>query len=79
MKIEINPKVNNFHRRSGIYCIVSGAEVKGFGEKIYRISKSQARRIEQHFCGVTGCGCNKGAAVIETTPEGTEYGLRITE
>lgn len=76
-KITIEPKgINNFHNAPALTVRVSGVEVQGFGERIYRISKRQARRIERHFCGISDCRCPAGGVVIETSANGDEFGLR---
>ncbi len=77
MKIIIKATgINNFHNRPDIMVRVSGEEIKGFGERLYRVSRRQVLRIEKHFCGSSDCRCAKGGVVVETSPDGEEFGLR---
>jgi len=62
VRVNENKTINSYTREDGI---------------VYRISKRQARRIENHFCGVVGCGCPKGGVVVQLTPEGDEFGLEL--
>jgi hypothetical protein len=77
MKITINPTgINNFHNSPPLTVRITGEGISGFGEHLYKISKRQARKIEQHFCGITDCRCPHGGAVVETSPDGDKFGLR---
>lgn len=78
--VVINPTgINNFHGSTPMVVRVSGEEITGWDERLYRISPRQAKRIETHFCGIDGCRCPAGGAVVETSPDGNEYGLRASE
>jgi len=78
MKIIINPKgINNFHNSPPLSVRVSGETTYAGEEKdVYKISKRQARKIEQHFCGISGCGCPQGGVVVELDPTGENFGVR---
>jgi hypothetical protein len=45
---------------------------------VYRISRRQARRIADHFCGVTDCKCAHGR-VESLNEDGTDYGISVTD
>ena len=49
--------INNFHNSPSINLVISGKELEG----MYVITASQQKRIEKHFCGITGCRCAGGA------------------
>jgi hypothetical protein len=68
--------INNFHGSAPLTVRVSGETITGWDTPMYRISRTQAKRIENHFCGVSGCSCPAGGVVVELSPDGTEYGLR---
>lgn len=62
---------NNFHRAKPITLRVSGE----MHEKThYTISRYQARRVWDHFCGIRDCYCPNGG--LEEITEG-QYGLDI--
>ena len=76
MKLTYKPTgINNFHTAPAITLIVSG-ETADFNGPVYRINTRQAKRIQNHFCGITDCRCPHGA-VIQLNEAGTEYGLPI--
>lgn len=82
MRIQYEPTgINNFHNSSGINLIVSGElsiSKMGTDEQCYKISISQAKRIEKHFCGMKDCHCSKGATIIQDIDRDykvTEYGI----
>lgn len=68
--------INNFHNADAISLRITGKKEQGFDGEVYIISKGQARRLEKHFCGVTGCGCAKGA-IEELNAEGTAFGIPV--
>ena len=79
--ITIDPSgINNFHNSEPINVRVSGEVVSAWGEDdeeiVFRISKGQARRIQNHFCGISGCSCPAGGVVVELNQERSEFGLR---
>lgn len=77
MKITYQPTgINNFHGSQPIVLVVSGEKTEGYSGSVYRISNRQARKIENHFCGITGCGCAHGA-VEQLNEEATEYGIPV--
>ena len=77
MKITYQPTgINNFHGSQPIVLVVSGEKTEGHSGSVYRISKGQARKIENHFCGITGCGCAHGS-VEQLNEEATEYGIPV--
>jgi hypothetical protein len=79
MKVTYEPiGVNNFHNSSSIDLIVSGEKTNGicYDGQVYRISKGQSKRIEDHFCGVTDCRCPHGA-VDQLNEAGTEFGIPV--
>jgi hypothetical protein len=77
MKITYQPTgINNFHNSSAINLIISGEKTDGHSGLVYRISRNQAQKISNHFCGVTDCRCPHGAAQ-QLNEDGTEYGIRV--
>lgn len=76
MSITYQPTgVNNFHNSKPLNLLISGEKTEGQNCPVYRISKSQARKIENHFCGIADCRCPHGA-VEQLNESGTEYGIR---
>ena len=80
--IVIDPaKINNFHGSDPITVRVKGDKhpyPSDFGaDRVYYISKRQARRVTSHFCGITDCRCPAGGVVVQLNPEGTEWGLMV--
>jgi len=65
--------INNFHNSPAINLRESG-EKSEFDGPVYRISKRQAVRVENHFCGITDCHCAHGA-VQQLNEDGTEFGI----
>ena len=79
MKIIYKPTgINDFHNQGPINLIVSEERDSSWDDDddCYVISKHQARRIEQHFCGVTGCRC-PGGSVRQLDPEGETFGIPV--
>lgn len=76
MRIVYEPTgINNFHNCGPITLIVKGGkEADSYEGPIYRINKAQAKRLENHFCGMSDCHCPKGA-VIQLDPDGLEFGI----
>ena len=75
MKVSYLPTgINNFHNSDAINLVVSPATIDG--NTMYRISASQAKRIEKHFCGTSDCRCAHGAAQ-QLNAEGTEWGIFV--
>lgn len=73
MKVSYLPTgINNFHNSAAINLVVSPDTIEG--GTMYRISASQQKRIEKHFCGVSDCRCACGAAQ-QLNQEGTEWGI----
>jgi len=68
--------INNFHNSQPITVRVDGETVDGNGETLYRISAGQAKRIERHFCGISGCRCAAGGVTVQLDSEGATWGLR---
>ena len=70
MKLTINPNgINDFHNRGPINIQVLAHEKEieaGQWDQVtsYTISKYQARRIENHFCGISDCKCPAGGVVV---------------
>lgn len=62
--------VNDFHNQGPVNLIVSGKTDNNLDG--YIITPGQNRRLENHFCGVAGCGCAKGAA-YPTDEAGTQF------
>lgn len=62
--IEMSGRLN-FHNSSPLKIIVDTEKtVQGEdGGLLYAISKSQARRIDRHFCGISECICGSGPVV----------------
>ena len=76
MQVSYRPdKMHNFHKRQAIRLIVSGDVVAGGDGEVYLISRGQAKRIESHFCGATGCRCAAGAVELLDLEE-TLFGIR---
>ena len=78
MKITYGPvDINNFHHAPALSLIISGKKtLSPIGDyRVYRISKNQARKIANHFCGIADCHCPHGAVEI-LDGNGTEYGIR---
>jgi len=69
--------INNFHNRNSINLFISGERAIGMSGTVYRISRGQARRIADHFCGVTDCKCAHGAVEILNEDE-TEFGISVS-
>ncbi len=79
MQITINPnKINNFHNAPPLDIRVRGEIAESWDGPAYRISRRQARRIEQHFCGVADCRCPRGGVVVRMDADGQEYGVRLS-
>ena len=77
MKITYQPTgINNFHNSKALNLVISGEKAEGNSGTVYIISKGQARKIENHFCGITDCHCPHGA-VEQMDPDGAEWGLRV--
>lgn len=77
-KITYEPKFN-FHQSPAITLIVDTEHTEDWwsgDSPVYLISRRQARRIENHFCGMRGCGCPKGE-VLQLNQEGTEFGVPV--
>lgn len=75
MKIKYEPTgIKNFHNTAGIVLLVSGKTLELGGENLYIINKRQAKRIENHFCGMKNCGCQKGG-LYQLDADGTEFGI----
>ena len=72
MKITYEPG-NNFHNFPAIALRVTG-EMTWVDGDAFEISKNQAKRIEKHFCGISGCTCAKGH-VIPLDAEGTRFAI----
>lgn len=70
--------INNFHNSAAINLNISGEKTNGtcYDGPVYRISASQAKKIQAHFCGVTDCRCAHGA-VDQLNESGTEWGIRV--
>ena len=64
----------NFHNAKPITVRVGKPVAGMMGRPVYLISKSQARRIEKHFCGITDCRCNSGG-IGEENAEGTVFSI----
>jgi hypothetical protein len=78
MLIVLNPTgINNFHNSKPLTVRVSEM-IEGWDEPLFKISKRQAARIRNHFCGITDCRCPAGGVVVEVSPDGDEFGLRKT-
>lgn len=76
MKIKYQPSgKNNFHDSPPIYLIISGDKTEGYGGVVYRISRYQARKISEHFCGISYCGCRQGGAE-QLDENRAEYGIK---
>lgn len=77
-KITYEPTgINNFHNCAPLNLFVKGEpEDNSYEGPIYRISKSQAGKLEKHFCGIKDCQCPKGA-VIHLDADETEFGIRV--
>lgn len=54
-----DPKFN-FHNQPPIRLKIDLSQAVNEPETLIVLSKSQAKRIRKHFCGVTGCQCNGG-------------------
>jgi hypothetical protein len=77
MKITYQPTgINNFHNSDPINLVISGEKTEGHSGPVYRISKGQARKIENHFCGITDCRCPHGA-LEQLNGNESEYGIRV--
>jgi len=60
MKIKYEPKFN-FHQSPAIDLVITGKKAENFqDEEVFTISKGQARKIANHFCGMSECRCPKG-------------------
>ncbi len=78
MRVTYEPSgVNDFHNRGSINLVVSGEVEYGCNGQSYLVSAAQKRRIEQHFCGVAGCGCAKGA-VDDMDSAKTRFGILVS-
>ena len=81
MKLTINPSgINDFHNRGPINIHVSEHDEEietGQWNQItaYTISKYQAKRIENHFCGMSDCECPAGGVVSGI--DGDQYWIEI--
>jgi hypothetical protein len=78
MKITYSPTgINNFHNSNPINLVVSGEKTRDYSDReVYRISKRQAQRAMNHFCGITDCRCPHGA-VVGLDQDDHEFGLPI--
>lgn len=78
MKISYKPTgVTNFHNSDAIRLVISGRKIYGSGDReVYHISRRQARRVEKHFCGISGCRCPAGG-VEQLNQGGTAWGLPV--
>ena len=76
MKITYTPNQDqDFHNAGSINLVIPAFEKDGF----YILSSAQARRVENHFCGHTGCTCPSGGLkTIDYTKDGKEvFGIAI--
>lgn len=72
MNIEYNPKGKfNFHRSSSIKLRVSGAVVD---DTFYVVSRGQAQRIREHYCGISDCVCSAGG-LVQLDVRGDTWGI----
>jgi hypothetical protein len=68
MKITIgNTGRRNFHRASNLTLVVSDHNIDGNTAQLTRL---QARKVERHFCGFTGCTCGSAPAGYEPQYDG---------
>jgi len=84
MKLTINPSgIDDFHNRGPINIKVSEHnEVIEAGQwnqiTAFTISKYQAKRIENHFCGMLDCKCPAGGVVVHYPGNsGDQYWVEI--
>lgn len=78
MQIIYQPSgINNFHNAAAVKLRVPATALLsdpiGTGD-MYEISPRQARRLREHFCGITDCRC-PGGAIANLNFEGTRCGV----
>lgn len=78
MRISYLPQgIDNFHNQGAINLIVTGkTEETSYEGNVYVISKRQAKRIDNHFCGMSECRCPKGC-VLPLDLDGEEFGIPV--
>lgn len=55
---------SNYHNSAPITLIFTGETESVYGEDdCYIISAGQAKRINKHFCGISGCQCAQGGTI----------------
>ena len=75
-KMEYAPRFN-FHNSEPICLIVDTDQTCEWSpEAVYYVSKRQARKIEEHFCGMSDCRCPKGE-VVQLDAEGEHWGIPV--
>jgi hypothetical protein len=74
-KVSYSPKFN-FHNSSPITIIIDDERTENwsYADENFRyiISKRQAKRISDHFCGMRECRCPKGE-ITDNSPEGDSF------
>ena len=76
-KVTYEPKFN-FHNSPPITLILDiekTCDWAASGEVVF-VSKSQMKRIENHFCGMNDCRCPKGE-VQQLDAEGDHFGVPL--
>lgn len=64
IRIYVEQGRNNFHNSRPINILIDPKDVVDYeGSRLIRISESQAKRLEKHFCGISGCVCGSGPVV----------------
>ena len=69
------PEINDFHN-SGPITVRVNTISWGHDSEVYLISKRQAKRIENHFCGIADCRC-AGGCIQQLDPEGATFGIPV--
>ena len=66
--------INNFHNRGPITVRLSNTMIiRGYTDRDYHpISRRQATRIQNHFCGISDCRCPAGGIVIDLDGDGNK-------
>ena len=77
MNVTYTPKFN-FHSAPPLKLQVEGTKELSHEGIVYRLSYVQARKVRNHFCGVTDCCCNSGA-LIQLDAENTAFGIPATD
>lgn len=80
MKVTLSPTgINNFHNAPDLTIYLK--RPLNLAGQYYPISEHQAKRIQNHFCGIKDCKCPAGGYIMETNfkNENFEYAINVNK